>query len=61
MSGIFSRNSMFKKKYISGVDDLPVLENRIFGEEAVIIPVWDSYEIAVEEDWAQFINVGEVM
>ncbi|GHS93398.1 hypothetical protein AGMMS50276_03750 [Synergistales bacterium] len=61
MSGVYSRNNIFKNNYVNGVDDLPVLEDRIFGEEAVIMPVWDSYEIAIEEDWAQFINVEEAL
>ena len=61
MSGVYSRNNIFKDNYVSGVDDLPVLEDRIFGEEAVTMPVWDSYEIAIEEDWAQFINIEDAL
>ncbi|GHV36778.1 hypothetical protein FACS1894187_11990 [Synergistales bacterium] len=43
------------------MEDLPVLEDHVFGEDIMEISVWDSYETAIEEDWAQFINIEEAM
>jgi hypothetical protein len=56
VSGLYSRNKLFDVSYLTGKEDLPALENEVYSDESIVSSVEDDYEIAIEEDWPNFIK-----
>ena len=53
---MYSHNKLFDNSYLAGKENLPALEDDVHSDESVVSSIEDNYEIAIEEDWPNFIK-----
>ena len=56
MSGVYSRNKFFEKCYLTGVQDLPDLEEDVYVVPATTVTVFEAYEDYLLDGWPEFIK-----
>jgi hypothetical protein len=56
LSGIFSHNKFFDTTYLTGVQDLPELEEDVYVEPATSMTMFEAFEDYLVEGWPEFIE-----
>ena len=56
MNGMYARNKLFDMHYHVGAGKLPALEDDVRTDGTVTASVFENYETAIEEGWANFIE-----
>ncbi|MDR2137569.1 MAG: hypothetical protein LBO68_04695 [Synergistaceae bacterium] len=56
MNGVYTYNKLFDTYCLKGREDLPRLENDVLADDVVVNTVFENYETALEDDWANFIK-----
>ena len=56
MGGVYSRNKLFDTAYLTGVQDLPCLEDDIYVVSSTTTTVFEAYEDYLLDGWADFIK-----
>ncbi|MDR1740475.1 MAG: hypothetical protein LBR38_01310 [Synergistaceae bacterium] len=52
---LYTRNKLFDSVCLSGVVNLSDFESAVYAAETMEISMFDDYDTAIEEGWAEFI------
>ena len=56
MGGVYTRNKLFDTHFRTAAENLAGLEDDVCTDGAVKATVFENYETAIEDDWADFIK-----